>query len=201
MLLESRNFAGGIIPLKRFVSILPGRALLVACAIVVRQYGEPWIKLSWKPGFDLLHLNAMLLSFLLGMTLGNLLPRPAWAAEGVAGSAMVLKACVVIMGSLYSFVEIGKIGQTSLLMIFFLCLRHVWFCDLAGKAVADATRFDGRAGLWLRDLRRFSGDHDCSAYGSHGRRACLLHRRHAGLWASGSAHLTRHWTVLGLSSS
>jgi uncharacterized integral membrane protein (TIGR00698 family) len=119
--------------LKRFGSILPGLLLLLACAVVVRQYAEPWIKVHWKSGFDLLHLNAMMLSFLLGIVLGNLLPRQAWAAQGVAGSAMVLKAGVVIMGSLYSFAEIGKIGQTSLLMIFFFVFATFGFVIWMGQ--------------------------------------------------------------------
>src|SRR5437016_4040845 len=79
ILLESGNLSGGSALLKRLVSILPGLALLLACAISVRQFVEPWIKLNWKLGFDLLHLNAMMLSFLLGIALGNLLPRQAWA--------------------------------------------------------------------------------------------------------------------------
>jgi uncharacterized integral membrane protein (TIGR00698 family) len=133
MLLRSDNFVGGSALLKRLLSTLPGLALLLACAVVIRQYAEPWIKLNWKSGFDLLHLNAMMLSFLLGIALGNLLPRPAWAAQGVAGSAMVLKAGVVIMGSLYSFAEIGKIGQTSLLMIFFFVFATFGFVIWLGK--------------------------------------------------------------------
>jgi uncharacterized membrane protein YadS len=84
-------------------------------------------------GFDLLHLNAMMLSFLLGIALGNLLPRQAWAAQGVASSAMILKAGVVIMGSLYSFAEIGKIGKTSLLMIFFFVFATFGFVIWLGK--------------------------------------------------------------------
>ncbi|HET6961924.1 MAG TPA: putative sulfate exporter family transporter, partial [Terriglobia bacterium] len=113
--------------MKRLASILPGLVLLLVSAVVVRQYAEPWIKLNWKSGFDLLHLNAMMLSFLLGIALGNLLPRQVWAVQGIASSAMVLKAGVVIMGSLYSFAEIGKIGQTSLLMIFFFVFATFGF--------------------------------------------------------------------------
>ncbi|MCI0419781.1 MAG: putative sulfate exporter family transporter [Acidobacteria bacterium] len=129
--------------MKRNLSILPGLALLVGCAIVVRQYAEPWIRLNWKWGFDVLHLNAMMLSFLLGITLGNLFPRPAWAAQGVASSAMVLKTGVVLMGSLYSFAEIGKIGRTSLLMIFFFVFGTFAFVLWLGKLLQTPRTLTG----------------------------------------------------------
>lgn len=105
--------------MKKLFTVLPGLAVLIGSALLIRLGLEPWIKDHWKWGFDLLHLNAMMLSFLWGIVLGNVLPRPVWAFQGARTSAMILKAGVVIMGSLYSFREIGKIGQTSLLMISF----------------------------------------------------------------------------------
>jgi len=129
--------------LRRFISILPGVALLLGSAVIVRQYAEPWIKLHWKWGFDVLHLNAMMLSFLLGILLGNLMSRPAWAAQGVAGSATILKAGVVIMGSLYSFAEIGKIGQTSLIMIFFFVFATFGFVLWLGSLLQTSRSLTG----------------------------------------------------------
>jgi len=129
--------------LKRLLSILPGLAMLVMCALLIRHHIEPWIKLNWKWGFDLLHLNAMMLSFLLGIVLGNLVPRAAWAAAGVSGSATILKAGVVIMGSLYSFAEIGRIGQTSLFMIFFFVFGTFAFVLWLGRLLSVPRRLTG----------------------------------------------------------
>ena len=121
--------------MKKLLAVLPGLALLLLSALVVQQFVEPWIKIHWKRGFDLLHLNAMMLSFLWGIVLGNVWPQPAWAVHGVKSSAMILKAGVIVMGSLYSFKEIGKIGQTSLAMIFFFVLVTFFFVLWLGKVL------------------------------------------------------------------
>lgn len=129
--------------MKRLLSILPGLALLLVCAILIRHHIEPWIKVSWKWGFDLLHLNAMMLSFLLGIVLGNFVPRATWASPGVSGSATVLKAGVVTMGSLYSFAEIGRIGRTSLLLIFFFVFATFGFVLWMGKLLKVPRKLTG----------------------------------------------------------
>ena len=121
--------------MKKLLAVLPGLALLLLSALVVQQFVEPWIKIHWKRGFDLLHLNAMMLSFLWGIVLGNVWPQPAWAVHGVKSSAMILKAGVIVMGSLYSFKEIGKIGQASLAMIFFFVLVTFFFVLWLGKVL------------------------------------------------------------------
>jgi uncharacterized integral membrane protein (TIGR00698 family) len=118
---------------KKLLAILPGLTLLVCSALLIRLGLEPWIKNHWKWGFEVLHLNAMMLSFLWGIILGNLLSESAWAFHGARTSAMILKAGVVIMGSLYSFREIGKIGQTSLLMISFFVFSTFFFVLWLGK--------------------------------------------------------------------
>ncbi|MEW5978696.1 MAG: putative sulfate exporter family transporter [Acidobacteriota bacterium] len=119
--------------MKRILPVLPGLLLLLLCAVFTRQFAEPWIKTYWKWGFDLLHLNAMMLSFLLGIFLGNAIRLPASMQQGVKVSSTILKAGVILMGSLYSFSEIGRIGQTSLLMIFFFVFATFFFVLWLGK--------------------------------------------------------------------
>ncbi len=130
-----------------FIRLIPG--ILVMFAIAVLARGGTDLGIPWWPGLevffasrpvtekiliDILHLNYILISILTGMLLRNIFGMPRIIAPGVKTSRLFIKTGVILLGSLYSIVELANLGTTAFLMvIFFISLTLVLTLYLGQK--------------------------------------------------------------------
>ncbi|CEP68531.1 Uncharacterised protein family UPF0324,prokaryote [Moorella glycerini] len=143
-----------------FFKTLSGILLMLAIAVLAR--GGADLGLPWWPGLeacfaaspvakrvliDVLHLNYILISIILGMLVGNVLGIPPWAAPGIATSRLFIKVGVILLGSLYSVMDLARLGSTAVLIIvgfiglmlsFTLWLSKKVGMDTAGAATLAA---------------------------------------------------------------
>ncbi len=131
-----------------FYRPIPGILLMLAIAILAR--GGADLGLPWWPGIeayfaasaimkriliDILHLNYILISIILGMLLANILGIPRWAASGVATSRLFIKIGVVLLGSLYSVMDLARLGGMAVAIIVGFIVLMLAFTLWLGKRV------------------------------------------------------------------
>lgn len=131
-----------------FAKTLPGILLMLVIAVLAR--GGADLGLSWWPGLeayfaagaatkrvliDILHLNYILISIILGMLVGNVLGIPRWAAPGVATSRLFIKLGVILLGSLYSVMDLARLGGTAVLLILVFIIMMLSFTLWLGRRV------------------------------------------------------------------
>lgn len=146
-----------------FYKTFPGILLMLGIAFLAR--GGADLGLPWWPGLesifatsplakrvliDLLHLNYILISIILGILIGNIFGIPRWAAEGIATSRLFIKLGVILLGSLYSVADLVKLGSTAIIIIVafivFMLLFTLWFGKRMGMdAPGSATLAAGMA--------------------------------------------------------
>jgi uncharacterized integral membrane protein (TIGR00698 family) len=126
---------------KLLLEPMPGVMYLVGLSMFIRWYADPMFKLwggQLKPtlGFDIysvLNLNYVFLGIILGMIVTNTMGIPKWASSGIKTSRFVLKMGVITLGSMYSILELAKLGQISLVMIAFFVMGTVILVLMLGK--------------------------------------------------------------------
>ncbi|GAB1409586.1 putative sulfate exporter family transporter [Desulfovibrionales bacterium] len=107
------------------LAIIPGLAVMVCTLYVLRVYVEPWMKEAVVFGskgwlVQVLSLNYILLSILTGMLYRNVLfggKIPAWAEDGFRTTRLFIKTGVIMLGSLYTFDKLLKVGGVAIALI------------------------------------------------------------------------------------
>ncbi len=114
------------------IRLVPGMMVMFSIALLAR--GGTDLGLPWWPGLevifaskpvtskiliDILHLNYVLISILTGMLLRNLFGLPGFIVPGVRTSRLFIKIGVILLGSLYSIVELARLGTTAFLIVIF----------------------------------------------------------------------------------
>ncbi len=133
------------------IKIFPGIFLMFLIAFLAR--GGSDLGLPWWPGLenllaaspvtrrvfiDILHLNHILISIILGMLVGNLLGIPRWAEAGIRTSSLFIKIGVIFLGSLYSITDVARLGSTAVIIIVgFIILMLVFTVWLGRKVGMD----------------------------------------------------------------
>src|SRR6185312_15789519 len=110
---------------KKLPSALPGLALIVITLVVIRWYIEPWMASTVVNGvkgwlIQTFHLNYILLGILAGVFYRNVLfggRIPAIFMDGFALSRLMIKAGVILLGSLYTVEAIFQLGAMAILLI------------------------------------------------------------------------------------
>lgn len=109
---------------------IPGILLMLAIAVLARggaDFGFPqWPGLEAyfrenpflsKILVDVLHLNYILISIILGMFIRNTVGVPGWAEAGIKTSRLFIKVGVILLGSLYSIVDLANLGTKAIMII------------------------------------------------------------------------------------
>ncbi|WP_018084343.1 YeiH family protein [Desulfurispora thermophila] len=129
---------------------IPGILLMFAIALFTmggQDIGIPWPgieaylrsnPLTQKILVDILRLNYILLSIIIGMLIGNLFTLPDWILAGVSTSRLFIKLGVILLGSLYSFTDVAQLGVTAILLVLtFIVLTLVFTLWLGKKTGMD----------------------------------------------------------------
>lgn len=111
--------------LKKLPSAIPGLALIVITLIVIRWWVEPWMAGAVVFGvkgwlIQVFHLNYILLGILAGVLYRNVLfggRIPAVLADGFKLSRLMIKAGIILLGSLYTVEAILQLGALAILLI------------------------------------------------------------------------------------
>ena len=109
----------------KLLAIAPGLAVMVGTLIVLRMYVEPWMNEAVVFGtkgwlVKVMSLNYILLSILTGMFYRNILfagKIPVWAEEGFRTTRLFIKIGVIMLGSLYTFDKLFKVGGIAIVLI------------------------------------------------------------------------------------
>lgn len=126
---------------------VPGILLMFAIALFTRgaaDFGFPqWPGLesyfasneySKKIFIDVLHLNYILLTIIIGMIIRNIFSIPRWAETGIRTSSLFIKLGVILLGSMYSIVDVARLGGTGLIIVlFFISITLIFVMWLAKK--------------------------------------------------------------------
>jgi len=112
------------------LQIIPGIIAMVAVAVLARggaDLGFPqWPglealfaahSLTNKILIDALHLNYVLISILTGMLLRNVIGIPGILMSGIRTSRLFIKIGVILLGSLYSIMDLANLGIKALMII------------------------------------------------------------------------------------
>ncbi|SHE39680.1 conserved hypothetical integral membrane protein [Desulforamulus putei DSM 12395] len=130
---------------KNVLKIVPGILLMFAIAVFTmggQDIGIPWPGLeayfrsnpiTQKILIDILRLNYILLSIIIGMLIGNLFTLPDWILAGVSTSRLFIKLGVILLGSLYSFVEVAQLGVTAIILVLSFVIMTLVFTLWLGK--------------------------------------------------------------------
>jgi uncharacterized membrane protein YadS len=111
--------------LKKLPSAIPGLALIVLTLIAIRWYVEPWMATAVVFGtkgwlIRVLSLNYILLGILAGVLYRNVLfggRIPDFLADGFKLSRLMIKAGVILLGSLYTVEAILQMGAMAIILI------------------------------------------------------------------------------------
>lgn len=136
-----------------FIKAIPGILLMFAVAVFARgasDFGFPqWPglesffasrELSKKILIDMLHLNYVLLTIIIGMIIRNVFSIPRWAETGIRSSKMFIKLGVVLLGSMYSIVDVTRLGGTGIILVMsFICLTLAFIYWLANKVKMESS--------------------------------------------------------------
>jgi len=129
------------------IKALPGVMLMLMIAILTRgtaDFGYPqWPGLETyfastdftsKVLIDVLHLNYVLLTIIIGMIIRNIFNVPGWAQTGIKTSKLFIKLGVVLLGSMYSIVDLTRLGGTGIIIVsFFIVITILFTLWLARK--------------------------------------------------------------------
>lgn len=132
-----------------WIRAIPGLFLLLAIAAFARGTGDlgfpQWtgaeallrtlpVHVYGKNLFvDILHLNFILITIIIGMLIRNTIGTPRWAVEGVKLSRLFIKMGVILLGSLYSLRDLQKLGTTSVIMVLFFVFATALFVMWMGR--------------------------------------------------------------------
>jgi uncharacterized membrane protein YadS len=116
---DSRGF------LSKLPGALPGLALLILTMVVIKLWVEPWmgsaVVFGTKGWFiKVTHLNFILLGILSGLIYRNILfggTIPAFLSDGFKLSRLCIKTGIIMLGSLYTFNAIVKLGSMAIFLI------------------------------------------------------------------------------------
>jgi uncharacterized integral membrane protein (TIGR00698 family) len=111
--------------LKKLPSAIPGLALIVITLIVIRWWVEPWMATAVVFGdkgwlVQVFHLNYILLGILAGVIYRNVLfagKIPALFADGFKLSRLMIKAGIILLGSIYTVQAIIQLGALAIFLI------------------------------------------------------------------------------------
>lgn len=126
LLMLTRHVAPG--DRRHYLATLPGVALIVGIAFVVRWVLDPLLSSIGKRAQDagfidwnfaaFLNLNYIVLGLAAGILVANTRGLPVWARAGVhEPSRLCLKAGVILLGALYTGAELAQLSAASLAMI------------------------------------------------------------------------------------
>lgn len=128
---------------------IPGIILMFSIAVLTmggQDIGIPWPGLEHyfrnnpitKNVVDIFRLNYILLCIIIGMLIGNLFRLPDWILAGVSTSRLFIKLGVILLGSLYSFVDVAQLGITAIILVLsFVVLTLLFTLWLGKKAGMD----------------------------------------------------------------
>lgn len=113
-----------------FLGAIPGVMFVLLIAMIVKWGLAPWAAILSKAYgpisgegeeakylHKVLGLNHVLLGVLAGIIVANFFRIPSWAEHGVRTSRLALKVGVILLGTIYSFHELKRIGGLSLVLI------------------------------------------------------------------------------------
>ncbi len=111
--------------LKRLPTAVPGLALIVITLVVIRWWVEPWMATAVVFGdkgwlVQVFHLNYILLGILAGVLYRNVLfagTIPALFADGFKLSRLMIKAGIIMLGSIYTVQAIIQLGAFAIFLI------------------------------------------------------------------------------------
>lgn len=130
----------------KMMDIVPGLLVMVGTLYVLRTYVEPWMKdavVFGRKGWlvQVLSLNYILLSILTGMFYRNILfggKIPGWAEEGFRTTRLFIKTGVIMLGSLYTFDKLLKVGGVAItLIVAFIFGTAIFIMWLGSRLGAD----------------------------------------------------------------
>lgn len=118
-------------------SMIPGAILLLIITIISingAAYIGPKEVFGIPKFFErVVHLNYILWCILIGMAIRNTVGIPSWAREGVNLSRLFLKTGIVLLGSLYTFEILAKLGGIAAgLIVFFVFFSVFMVMGLGG---------------------------------------------------------------------
>ena len=110
---------------RQLPSALPGLALIIITMVVIRLWIEPWMAVTkvfgmQKPLTDAFHLNYILLGIIFGLLYRNVLfggKMPEIFSDGFKLSRLMVKTGIIMLGSLYTFSAIVKLGSMAIFLI------------------------------------------------------------------------------------
>ena len=111
--------------IKKLPSAIPGLALIVVTLVVIRWWVEPWMATAVVFGdkgwlVQVFHLNYILLGILAGVIYRNVLfagTIPALFADGFKLSRLMIKAGIILLGSIYTVQAIIQLGAFAIFLI------------------------------------------------------------------------------------
>lgn len=117
-----------------YLSTVGGVSFILLLTMLIRWYLDPAVA-TWSKALgpvmgdkylhDVLGLNYIVLGIVAGILVVNVFRVPRWAENGVRLSRLGLKTGVVLLGVLYSAVELRQLGGLSVVMIGFFVLGSV----------------------------------------------------------------------------
>ncbi len=110
---------------RQLPSALPGLVLIVITMMIIRIWIEPWMAHTKifgmsKPLTDAFHLNYILLGIMSGMLYRNIIfggKIPDMLVDGFRLSRLMIKTGIILLGSLYTFSAIIKLGFMAIALI------------------------------------------------------------------------------------
>ncbi len=127
---------------RQLPSALPGLVLIIVTMMVIRIWIEPWMAHTKifgmsKPLTDAFHLNYILLGIISGMFYRNIVfggKIPDMLVDGFRLSRLMIKVGIILLGSLYTFSAIIKLGFTAIALISAFVVLTVLMVLWLGKA-------------------------------------------------------------------
>lgn len=129
---------------------IPGIVLMLSIAILAMggsELGIPWPGLEailasnqfTKLIFiDIMRFNYILFCIVIGMLIGNLFIIPDWLEHGILTSRLFIKMGVILLGSLYSFIDLAELGATAILLVLlFVALTLIFTLWLGNRYGMD----------------------------------------------------------------
>ena len=133
---------------EKILAIIPGMVVMVGTLYVLRIYVEPWMNEAVVFGtkgwlVKVMSLNYILLSILTGMLYRNVLfagKIPGWAEEGFRTTRLFIKIGVIMLGSLYTFDKLLKVGGVAItLIVSFVFGTAIFILWLGQRLGADSS--------------------------------------------------------------
>lgn len=135
------------------LKIVPGILLMLSIAVFTRGAGDfgfsQWAGLeaylaandfAKKFFIEILHLNYILLSILIGIIIRNIFIIPKWALPGISTAKLFIKLGVIFLGSMYSIVDVARLGGTGIVIVLtFVLLTLLFTLWLAKKLGMDSS--------------------------------------------------------------